>query len=230
MDLRADANAMRGYGPVGMQNVGFSSMGQNINPEFAMKYGQTGPSLAQAAGMVRQQRAAEERMDEAMKRERKAEERQQRIDYGMQAGQTDPAIARAVAKEFGYDVEEPQGIDKLIEDGDLSARPEVMAVGTYEALPQEEKNYYLKYFGQVLGNGDLSDEEKLEEFKEFFPTAQSFWDGLLNNTDLDKVFSDPEIYSQVKRLYGGQSRSPQQGSSRAGSNPASRNSSGRSRS
>lgn len=68
LDIRREANAMRGYGPVGQQFMGLQggALG-SVNPIFATKYGQTGPSLAQAAGMVRQRRAAQERMDEAMK-------------------------------------------------------------------------------------------------------------------------------------------------------------------
>lgn len=148
LDLRAAAEAMRGYGPVGMQNVGFSSMGRNINPEFAMKYGQTGPSLAQAAGMVRQQRAAEERMDEAMKRQQK----QAQFDRDM--------------KEREFSLKEDE-VKREVED---LKKKDSMVSGTEEIEAKAMENEAVKQLvnapatpeglKSVLQRDDLTDEQK----------------------------------------------------------------------
>ena len=216
LDIRSAAQSLRGYGPVGMQNVGYSSMGQNVNPEFAMKYGQTGPSLAQAAGMVRRQREAQERMDEAMKRQRDREDSQARQNMLMEAykaNPNDPRLADAYSKELGLRDRTPQEqsrydrdqfnlkIGQMAENNELTMDPRQIPGTGVGDLDPKTRSKLAAGIDDALKSDLLSDEERDQLFKNvdldvmaelIDGTAwdQEYWDGDRS----EKLYKDFEAY------------------------------------
>lgn len=145
LDLRRDANAMRGYGKIGEQFMGYDALGNRmVQPIF----GQTGPSLGQAAGMVRQQRAAQERMDQAMREKQEREDSAERLKILQSMADNGSREAQeALAKEVGITLkpEEPSAES-------VAAKAEAIA-GINES-PENARDVYEKLSPQIQGMSD----------------------------------------------------------------------------
>jgi len=149
LDIRREANAMRSYGPIGQQFMGLQggAMGQ-VSPVFATKYGQTGPSLAQAAGMVRQQRSAQERMDEAMVRKQEMEDRSSRMDILRSlADQGNRQAQEAIAKEAGITLEPEKPSAQ-------SVLNKAQAISSMSESPENARELYEGVSPQIQGMSD----------------------------------------------------------------------------
>ena len=208
LDIRQAANAMRGYGPIGMQNVGFSSMGQNINPEFAMKYGQTGPSLAQAAGMVRQQRDAQERMDNAMKEQREREDQKARQDMILEAYKSnpnDPRLADAFSQQLGLrDFTPDEAFDKKVSDkvqrNELAFDPRSFprTATAMSNLGAEQKSQVANGLYDLLTDDDFSTSEKQAMLS---GVSDDMVASLIDGTEFDEKTLDFEQKEELMTLY-----------------------------
>jgi hypothetical protein len=211
LDLRREANAMRSYGPIGQQFMGLQggAMGQ-VSPVFATRYGQTGPSLSQAAGMVRQQRAAQERMDEAMKRQQDREESQARQNMLMEAykaNPNDPRLADAYSKELGLRDRTPQEqsrydrdqfnlkIGQMAENNELTMDPRQIPGAGVGDLDPETRSKLAAGIDDVLKSDLLSDEEREQLFRN---VDLDVMQELIDGTAWDKKYWDGE---RSEKLY-----------------------------
>lgn len=190
LDLRREANAMRGYGKVGEQFMGYDALGNRmVQPVF----GQTGPSLGQAAGMVRQQRAAQERMDQAMREKQEREDSAERLKILQSMADNGSREAQeALAKEVGITLkpEEPSAES-------VAAKAEAIA-GINES-PENARDVYERISPQIQG---MSDDELRVMLRESGVPVETMID-IIEDRYIDEDY-DPEAV--LKRIEGQQGR------------------------
>lgn len=235
LDIRREANAMRSYGPIGQQFMGLQggAMGQ-VSPVFATRYGQTGPSLSQAAGMVRQQRAAQERMDEAMKRQQERESKQRRqelLQSAYNADPNDPRLQDALQEDLGlrdrttqeqsrYDRDQFNlRMNNMVQGNEITMDPRQIPGAGVGDLDNETRSMLAAGIDDVLKSDQLTDEEREILFRNvdldvvadlIDRTAwdQKYWEGERS----EKLYKDFEAY--LRRT--GQLEDEGSGSSRPG--------------
>ena len=190
LDLRRDANAMRGYGKIGEQFMGYDALGNRMVQPV---YGQTGPSLGQAAGMVRQQREAQERMDQSMRENQEREDSAERLKIlqGM-ADNGSREAQEALAKEVGITLkpEEPSAES-------VAAKAEAIA-GINES-PENARDVYEKISPQIQG---MSDAELRVMLRESGVPVETMID-IIEDRYIDEDY-DPEAV--LKRIEGQRGR------------------------
>ena len=213
LDIRQAANAMRGYGQVGEQFMGFDALGNRMVQPI---YGQTGPSLAQAAGMVRQQRAAQERMDKAMKEQRERQEQQARQDMILEAYKSnpnDPRLADAFSQQLGLRDRTPEEqsrydrdqfnlkIGQMTQNNELTMDPRQVPGAGVGDLDKTTRSKLAAGIDDALKSDLLTDEDRdllfrnvdLDVMKELIDgTAwdDKYWDGERS----EKLYKDFEDY------------------------------------
>lgn len=213
LDLRRDANAMRGYGKIGEQFMGYDALGNRmVQPIF----GQTGPSLGQAAGMVRQQRDAQERMDKAMKQKQEedmAKRRQDILLEAYKANPNDPRLQDAFSKDLGLRDRTPEEqsrydrdqfnlkIGQMTENNELTMDPRQIPGAGVGDLDPETRSKLAAGIDDVLKSDLLSDEDRMQLFRNvdldvmrelIDGTAwdKKYWDGERS----EKLYKDFEAY------------------------------------
>lgn len=207
LDIRQAANAMRGYGQVGEQFMGFNALGNRMVQPI---YGQTGPSLAQAAGMVRQQRDTQERMDNAMKQQREREEQQARQDMILEAYKSnpnDPRLADAFSQQLGLRDRTPEEqsrydrdqfnlkINNMTENNELTMDPRQVPGAGVGDLDTQTKSKLVAGIDDALKSDLLTDEDRTKLLRNVDLEVMA---ELIDGTAFDEIYFDGD---QSERVY-----------------------------